>query len=120
MVERLANGMTRWYAAVSRDASTTLAAHDELMAKGGFSNAMLVRLENGRRVLQDNDDAQATPNLVIRNGEGLDGIAMTEIHIQPWGPTCRLPFARLRWTRMCQVNWCWPFSFTATKSTPAG
>ena len=78
VVERLANGMTRWYAAVSRDASTTLAAHDELMAKGGFSNAMLVRLENGRRVLQDNDDAQATPNLVIRNGEGLDGIAMTE------------------------------------------
>lgn len=78
VVERLDNGMTRWYAAVSRDASTTLAAHDELMAKGGFSNAMLVRLENGRRVLQDNDDAQATPNLVIRNGEGLDGIAMTE------------------------------------------
>lgn len=78
VVERLANGMTRWYAAVSRDASTTLAAHVELMAKGGFSNAMLVRLENGRRVLQDNDDAQATPNLVIRNGEGLDGIAMTE------------------------------------------
>ena len=78
VVERLANGMTRWYAAVSRDASTTLAAHGELMAKGGFSNAMLVRLENGRRVLQDNDDAQATPNLVIRNGEGLDGIAMTE------------------------------------------
>ena len=78
VVERLANGMTRWYAAVSRDASTTLAALDELMAKGGFSNAMLVRLENGRRVLQDNDDAQATPNLVIRNGEGLYGIAMTE------------------------------------------
>ena len=113
VVERLANGI-RAGMLLSADASTTLAALDELMGwrilqcdAGAF--------ENGRRVLQDNDDAQATLNLVIRNGEGLYGIVTENIS----GPTCRLPFARC-WTRMCQVNWCWPFSFTATKSTPAG
>ena len=78
MVERLGNGMTRWYAGVSQDASETMAAHGELMAKGGFSNAMLVRLENGRRVLQDGSGNLEGPSLVIAEGEGLDGVAVLE------------------------------------------
>lgn len=78
VVERLANGMTRWYAGVSQDASETLAAHAELMLKGGFSNAMLVRLEDGRRVLEGDMGEEELPTLVIREGEGLDGIAVTE------------------------------------------
>ena len=78
VVERLDNGMTRWYAGVSQDASETLAAHDELMAQGGFSSAMLVRLENGRRVLQDGSGNLEGPSLVIAEGEGLDGVAVLE------------------------------------------
>ena len=78
VVERLGNGMTRWYAGVSQDASETMAAHGELMAKGEFSNAMLVRLENGRRVLQDGSGNLEGPSLVIAEGEGLDGVAVLE------------------------------------------
>ena len=70
--------MTRWYAGVSQDASETMAAHGELMAKGEFSNAMLVRLENGRRVLQDGSGNLEGPSLVIAEGEGWDGVAVVE------------------------------------------
>ena len=79
VVERLGNGMTRWYAGVSRDASETLAAHSDLMSTEGFANAMLVRLENGRRVVQEDDGNAEVPSLVIRDGEGLDGVAVIEL-----------------------------------------
>ena len=79
VVERLASGMTRWYAGVSQDASETLAAHADLMALGGFANSMLVRLDNGRRELMTNDAAERLPTLVLREDEGLDGVAMTQV-----------------------------------------
>ena len=94
VVERLGNGMTRWYAGVSREASETVAALAMLKANGGHSNAMLVRLENGRRVLQDNEVETGFPSAVIGEGEGLDGLAMprltTTIGTNMSSPICPL------------------------------
>ena len=79
VVERLENGMTRWYAGVSQDPAETLAAHADLMAIGGFANSLLVRLDNGHRVLTNVDAAERFPTLVLREDSGLDGVAMTQV-----------------------------------------
>ena len=81
-----------------------MAAHGELMA-GEFSNAMLVRLENGRRVLQDGSGNLEGPSLVIAEGEGLDGVVVLEFS-PTLAPTCLRPFVLLRWTTTWRVNWC--------------
>lgn len=75
VVERLENGLTRWYVGVSRSPSETQAAYDELQRKGGFARSLLVRLNNGRRSFPDRRMDDGLLPLVIREEGQLDGSA---------------------------------------------